>query len=156
MRLVALIAIALAGCGYGFVRGDGGPVPTLRMGTVHDLSAEGDLGVLAVRTLQRHFVRRITRSGPTLTGELRTTDETVVAHDGSGAMYRVGVRLELTLVDDAGAPLWGSGPLTRHAVYVRGVTPFDSREARRHALTRATEAAADEAAARFLHTPSAT
>lgn len=156
MRLAALIAILLAGCGYGFVRSDGGPVATLQMGAVHDLSAEGDLGVLAARALQRRFVERVARSGPTLTGELRTLDETVVAHDGSGAMYRVGVRLELQLVDDGGAPLWSSGPTTRHEVYVRGRSPFDSREARRHALVRATEAAVDEAAARFLHTPSAT
>ena len=152
MRL-ALIAIGLLGCGYGFVRADGGPVAALRLGTVHDHSAQGDLGIVAARTLRRRLASHVGDAGPTLTGELRTLDETIVASDGLGAAYRVGVRLELRLLDATRTPLWTSGPATRHAVYVRGASPFEAREARRRALAQATEAAADEIAARFLHTP---
>ncbi len=154
MRLV-ICAIFLAGCGYGFVRDDGGPVASLRLGTVEDLSAEGDLGLLATRTLRRQLVRRL-GDGPTLVGELHTTEEHIAASDGAGLMYEVGVRLALRLVDARGAALWTSGPVTRHAVYLRGGSPHASREARRHALAQATQAAADEAAARLLNTPRAT
>ncbi len=144
MRCV-LLALLLTSCGYGWVRSDGAPV---RLGVVQDLSAEGDLGLVAGRVLRRALAGRL-GEGPVVTGELRTTDETLAAFDGAPAMYRVGVRLELRVLGGGGVVLWESGPATRHEVYARGPSPFDSLEARRLALRRATEAAAEDCAARL-------
>ncbi len=150
---VVLPTLLLLGCGYGLIRADGGPVDSIHLGVLHDLSAEGDLGLVATRAIRRTLGHRLSSEGPTLSGELWAMEDSVIASDGAGLMYRVGVRLEIQITSAAGRALWRNRSATRHDVYVRGPTPFDSREARRRALHRAVEAATEEVVAQFLATP---
>ncbi|MCB9539112.1 MAG: hypothetical protein H6704_23060 [Myxococcales bacterium] len=149
-------AVLLCGCGYGWVRPDaGGPVPAVRLGVFDDRTAEGDLGLRVGARLRRLLAARqrpTLGAGPTLEGVLRPIDEAPVGFDRAarGALYHTGVEMEMRLVGEGDALLWSSGPVVHRVAYARGSTPLATRDARRAAVGRAAEQAADDLFARFV------
>ena len=108
---VLLAGLVAAGCGYRLVRAEDGP--TVRLGSIDDASAEGDLGLWARDHLRRRLLVR-TDAPIELRGRIGPGDDRPVALATAGERVgAVGVVVELTAVDARGTPLASSGPVAR-------------------------------------------
>ncbi|MCB9549813.1 MAG: hypothetical protein H6706_28735 [Myxococcales bacterium] len=142
-----LLALGLAGCGYGLVRPATTPVPAI--GAVQDLSADGELGLIAAARLRRLAAGHPAGPGA-LTGRLAVAPDQALGRDGAGrgALFQADVTLDLEAGDGPAATWRARARAT--ATWVRGSDPLATTAARQLALADATEAAVDAAWDRYL------
>ncbi|MEZ4465048.1 MAG: hypothetical protein R3F60_30270 [bacterium] len=147
--LIALASLAsgLAGCGYGLVRPDAVAVPTV--GVIQDLSADGELGLVAAARLRQRGEGHPPAPG-LLEGRVTVGPERTLGRDAAGlsALYQADVALDLE-VASAGEARWRARTQAS-ATWVRGSDPLATTTARQLALADATAAAVDAAWDRFV------
>ena len=144
LRAVLMVILSLSsGCGYGLVSpGDGA-----RIGSIEDLSVEGDLGLVARRAL-RGIAGQPGAGAAVLTGRVRTLDEQLLAVDGTIGQTQSQVAIELVATRD-GAQIWQAREVVA-AAWRRGTTLEDSLLARRAALHTAIRNGVDRLWVRWI------
>lgn len=142
-RIAALGLTILAGCGYSVVTAGEG----LRIGALTDLSAEGDLALVA-RTHLRRLAGQASEAAPQVSGRIRVLPERTAGFDEAGAtLYHAPVELALTIEQ-------ANGEVAQHrimidAAFVRGTGPVETWAGRQAALRTAVERGVDRWWARW-------
>ncbi|MBU0550801.1 hypothetical protein KKB55_06685 [Myxococcota bacterium] len=106
-RLALALALLLTSCGYRPLNQAPPLAPALRLGRVVDLSAEGDLGLLAARALRAELGAAIrAEATPRLEGEARLVDLGATAYTPSGPLERRLILILNARLLDEGRLLW--------------------------------------------------
>ncbi len=150
VRSFLALMLAATGCGYRLVGAH--DRPTVRLGVIDDLTAEGDLGLWAREHLRQRVLVRA--DAPVeLRGRVRPGDDRPSVHAVAGERLRaVGVIVELTAVDAQGSPLAVSGPIARSRPLAPSADPIGAEHRRqtRAALGDALDDALDRLRSELL------
>ena len=141
-----LVALALAGCGYGFSQRyvAAGGVDRIHVRPFENRSTEPELGAVVATALREELARRGAAAeggaGALLEGEVRATEPALTS--AAGATWRIGIELRARL--SSGSPRPVERIVRRETDYLAGADPLETEGRRALALRRVAGEAARE------------
>lgn len=144
--IVALAALALAGCGYGFSQRyvSVGGADRIHVRPFENRSTEPELGAVLTAALRSELARRGSDAGQgasaVLDGEIRATEATLTTT--LGATWRIGIEVRARLMAGKAAPV--ERTIRRETDFLAGADPLETEGRRALALRRVADEAARE------------
>lgn len=132
------------------------------MGTIRDLSASGELGLIAADEAHQLIAARaqpaLRAGAPCLAGQITLGPDRARGLDaqGLGAAYVTPLRLSVWIEGPAGLPCWRAAPVEQPAHWLRGARPEESEALRQLGLQRAAREATQRALEQLWSSPPGT